>query len=123
MILLLLAQLATWDAVRPPVLHAGYWESCSGEERVLEHRVANYLVWELHMGPADEFALYAFPVDGPGHDHSDPLNLLRTPTVDTLTHWDGERQWDVPTLKLHIGAIRAGGTAGCDAFRIEVRSQ
>jgi hypothetical protein len=123
MMLLLLAQLAIWEVVKPPVLHQGWWQSCQAEERVLEHRVAGHLQWELHLGPADQFALYAFKVDGPDHSHEDSLNLLGTPHHDDLKTWTGGRQWTVPSLRLWLSIVRAGGDVGCDAFYIRIETK
>lgn len=122
--LLLLAQLAVWQPVTAPVLHAGFWQSCNGAERVLEHRVNGYLQWELHMGGGDEFALYAFKVDGPDHTHTDKLNLLTAPHVDDLRTLRGARQWTVPSLHLWVSVVRAGeAEAGCDSFFVKVVRQ
>jgi hypothetical protein len=88
---------------------------------VLEHRRGDgYLLWELHMGPTDEFALYAFRVADGDHTHEDKLNLLGTPRFDDLKTWTGGRQWSVPSLHLWISIVRAGGTAGCDSFYIRI---
>jgi hypothetical protein len=124
MMWLLLAQLAVWQPVVAPTLHQGYWQSCEGAERVLEHRVNGYLLWELHTGPADQFALYAFKVDGPDHSHEGGLNLLGTPQADSLQTYRGARQWAVPSLHLWISVVRAGDApVGCDAFFIKVVKQ
>ncbi len=120
MLFLLLAQLAVWEPVRPPVLHQGYWQSCDGAERVLERWVLGLLAWELHMGPRDEFALYVENVDGPDHTHDDKRNLLGAPSHDDLKTWTGGRQWGIPELSLWISIVRAGGTAGCDSFYIRI---
>ncbi len=119
---LLLAQLAVWEPVKPPVQHQGYWQSCEGAERVLEHRTNGYLNWELHMGPADEFALYAFRVDG-DHNHGDKLNLLGTPHHDSLETWRGGRQWNIPSLHLWISVVRAGESKNCDSFYIRIEGK
>jgi hypothetical protein len=121
---LLLAQLAIWQPVKPPVLHQGYLQNCMGEERVLEHRVNGHLLWELHTGPGPEFALYAFRVADGDHTHTDPLNLLTAPNVDSLQTYRGARQWSVASLHLWISVVRAGEAAeGCDSFYIRIETK
>jgi hypothetical protein len=119
---LLLAQLAVWQPVRPPVLHQGHWQSCDHAERVLEHRVLGRLVWELHLGPDDEFGLYDHAVDG-DHDHGDRANLL-APGF----RYEGRmgKAWTVPRLHLWVNVVRGGGSRDeCaeHAFYVMVRQQ
>lgn len=126
---LLLLSLQLWTSTRSPddtqALHAGYWESC-GEERVLEHRHNGKPVFELHLGPADEFALYAAgtePEDGPDHSHEGPANLLapafRVSDVQTMR---GARQWT--RLGLWISIVQAGAPGdGCEGFHIRIEQR
>ncbi len=122
MFLLILAQLAIWQPVQPPVLHQGHWTSCEGAERVLEHRVGGRVAFELHMGPGAEFALYSgYGPDGPEHTHDGADNLLGAPEHDSLETWHGARQWGVASLGLWLSIIRGGETKpGCDAFFIRI---
>jgi hypothetical protein len=121
--LLLLAQMAIWEPVRPPVQHQGFWQACGDAERVLEHRVNGYLVYELHMTAVD-FGLYAFRLDDGHKDHSDPLNLLSSPRFDNMATLTGGRQWSVPSLKLWVSIVRAGEPeAGCESFYIRIETK
>lgn len=104
--LLLLLQLAVWQPVRYPVLHQGHWQSCDHEERVLEHQVNGRLLWELHLGPDDEFALYDHPVNG-DHDHATKANLL-APGFRYESRLG--QAWTVPSLRLWVNVVRGGGS-------------
>lgn len=119
--LFLLAQLAVWEAVKPPVLHQGFWQSCDHAERVLEHRVNGELKWELHMTDVD-FGLYAFRVADGEHSHEGPLNLLSSPRFDSLPTATRGRQWTVPSLHLWISIVQAGETERgyCSDFYIRI---
>lgn len=125
MIWLLLLQLAQWQPVTPPTLHQGFWQTCNGEERVLEHRVSGRFQWELHLGPQDEFAIYDHHVDHNKIDddsHASPDNLLgpafRVYDVQTLR---GARQWNIPKLGLWVSIVAAGSADGpCMSFYIKV---
>jgi hypothetical protein len=121
-LLLLLAQLAVWQPVSPPVLHQGWISSCDGDgEYVLQHRVLGDLRWELHIEGAD-FGLYGFRVSDHNHTHRDKVNLLSAPGFDDLN--TQARQWTVPSLKLWLSVVRAGSAeAGCEAFHIRVEKQ
>lgn len=125
--MLLVLQIVTWERVQPPVLHAGTWQSCDGEERVLEHRVLGRTLWSLHMGPNDEFALYrpgAEPPDG-DHDHEGTGNLLGPAyRVSMLSTYRGVRRWAISSLKLWISVVRAGGSRQeCESFFIRIEEK
>lgn len=128
MIWLLLLQLATWERVLPPVLHQGTWQSCDGEERTLEHwgfKGRRYVeLWELHMGPQDEFALYDRWVDG-DHAHDTPDNLLgEYYHINALPTMRGARQWSVPSLRLWLSIVRAGGSREeCESYYIRIEQR
>ena len=120
--LLLVLQLAQWEPVKPPTLHQGFWETCGGAERVLEHRVNGKLRWELHMGPDDEFALYDHEVNGEDHTHDSPDNLLAPGyRVRDVQTWRGKRNWNIPRLRLWVSIAMAGEPeAGCESFYIRI---
>lgn len=125
--LMLLAglQQAIWESVKPPVLHQGWWQSCNGEERVLQHRVLGKFRWELHLGPRDEFALYTREVDHEAGDgaHERADNLLapayRVGDVSTLR---GDRTWH--KIGLWINVRRAGSAEDdCQSFYVRVEAK
>lgn len=120
--LLFTLQLAVWQSVHPPVLHAGYWESCAGEERALEHAVNGQVRWILHLGPDDEFALYRGTGPSGEHDHIDRANLLGPAyRIAGLSTFRGARQWRIPALRLWLSITRAGGSRPeCQSFHIRI---
>lgn len=122
--LLLLLQLATWEPVKPPILHAGHWQSCDGAERVLEHAVLGKVLWTLHLGPGDEFALYSAP-EPHEDDHGSTRNLLGNAyAYDALQSRSG-RTWTVPSLRLWVNVIRGGEhkRETCQEFYVKVVQQ
>jgi hypothetical protein len=123
---LLVLQLAMWQRVEPPVLHQGSWQSCDHAERVLEHRKAGRLLWELHLGPDDEFALYKGEgPDGEDHTHDGPDNLLG-PSYHVLdfSTYRADRTWTVPALHLQVNVVRAGGSRDeCMSWWVRVETK
>lgn len=118
------AQEAHWERVQAPILHQGTWQSCGHAERVLEHRALGKLVWSLHLGPDDEFALYASgaePEDG-DHSHATHANLLAPAyKVGSIATWRGKRSWSVARLRLWVDIVRAGGSRDeCQSFFIRI---
>lgn len=117
---LLVAQIAFWQPVQTPVLHQGSWQSCDHEERVLEHRVNGQLLWEMHLGPDDEFALYRTSVDGE-HDHASSENLLGSAFHYEAMQSRSGRTWTVLALRLWINVVRAGGSRDeCQAYWVRI---
>lgn len=124
--LLLVAMLAqtgaTWDPVAFPTYHSGYWVSCKGEERVLEHRSLGKFQWELHLGPGSDFALFDHWIEDIEDVHGGSDNLLNGAVVaDTMA---GRRTWFVAKHHLWIEVVRAGKPPpGCDSFRVTIAHQ
>lgn len=100
------------------VLLAGHWESCreadgTRRERIYDHYEHGVGLWEFHMGPSDEFALFR-GVQDVHRDHASADNLLgpafHAGALETATH---SRQWHA--LGLWISVVVAGGSADdCD---------
>ncbi len=106
---LLVLQLAFWSSVLPPVLHAGHWQSCDGEERVLDHAVLGKVLWSLHLGPGDEFALYKVP-EPAEDDHSGPRNLLGPAYHYHALPSRPGRSWRLPSLHLWVNVVQGDGS-------------
>ena len=86
----------------------------------MEHRVNGRLLWDLHLGPDAEFALYDHKVDG-DHDHADRENLLAPGYVYGAR---AGQAWTVPSLRLWISVVRAGEPeANCESFFVKVVRQ
>lgn len=115
----------------PPVQHAGYWESCKDAdgayaERVQEHWERGVFVYEMHLGPYDEFALYDHVVDGPEHTHAVADNLLGKSfrVSDDGTH-RASREWTVPSLGLVVRVAQAGTgpERGCASYYVRIETR
>lgn len=107
----------------------GSWQSCRDSdgvygERVYDHYRSGRHEWSLHLGPRDEFALYqGFGPDGDDHTH-DSLNLLAPAYhANDVATWRGKRTWSVPSLRLLVNVVQAGGSRDeCDSFIILVET-
>lgn len=117
--MLLVLQLAVWQPVHPPVLHQGHWQSCDHAERILEHRVNGKLLWELHLGPDDEFGLYDHYVECCDHNHAAKTNLL-APGYKYNSRMG--QVWTIPKLHLWVNVVQGGGSRDeCAAHAYYVR--
>lgn len=104
------------EPVLPPVLHQGSWQSCDGEERVLEHRTLGVFHFEIHMGPRREFALYDHIVDGE-HSHKEEGNMI-LPIYEV--GWE-RMVWKVPQLGVKLTVAPAGGSREeCESFYVKI---
>ena len=123
-ILLLLALLVQWtaftDRSRPEVILEGQWQSCR-EDGSYTERVYDGTGWELHLGPDDEFAIFA-GVQEAHRDHALKTNLLGPSyhAADVQT-WRGKRSWTVPRLKLSFNVTQAGGSqSDCTSWWVQL---
>jgi hypothetical protein len=98
----------------------GSWQSCREEdgqysERVYDHVIGNGGRFEVHLGPRDEFAIFAGVQDA-HRDHSSPDNLLKPYRVRAEGGRAKER-WTIPSLGLAFTATLAGGSrADCESW-------
>jgi hypothetical protein len=98
----------------------GSWQSCRGDdgrytERVYDHLVNGVGQFEVHMGPRDEFGIFAGVQDA-HRDHASAANLLQPYRVANTTGRAMQR-WDVPSLNLTFTATLAGGSRGeCESW-------
>jgi hypothetical protein len=84
--------------------------------------VLGKLLWELHLGPDDEFALYDHRVDG-DHSHAARANLL---APGYRYEARAGQAWTIPTLHLWVNVVRGGGSrdeCAAHAFYVMVRAQ
>ena len=91
----------------------GSWQSCREAdgrytERVYDHVVNGAGQFEVHMGPKDEFAIFA-GVQDDHREHGSASNLLQPYRVEGTTGRASQR-WDVPSLNLVFTASLAGGS-------------
>jgi hypothetical protein len=91
----------------------GSWESCRESdgrfaERVYDHVVNGVGQFEVHLGPAREFAI--FPSVQPAHrSHNSPENLLKDYNV-RMEHNRAKRRWELPSLNLVFSVTMGGGS-------------
>jgi hypothetical protein len=100
----------------------GNWQSCrerDGQyaERVYDHVVNGVPVFEVHMGPRREFAVFAGVQDA-HRDHESPDNLLKPYRV-AMQAGRAKQRWEIPTLNLAMTVTLAGGSrTDCESWYI-----
>jgi hypothetical protein len=100
----------------------GNWQSCrerDGQyaERVYDHVVSGVPVFEVHMGPRREFAIFKGIQDA-HRDHESPDNLLKPFRVG-MQAGRAKQRWEVPTLNLAMTVTLAGGSrTDCESWYI-----
>ena len=100
----------------------GNWQSCrdnSGQyaERVYDHLVNGVPMFEVHMGPRREFAIFKGVQDA-HRDHESPENLLK-PFRVAMDAGRAKQHWDVPSLNLSFTVTLAGGSrTDCESWYI-----
>ena len=117
-----------WTSMRsrPDEILVGAFVSCpdnedgSYGERVFVRRAKGKSEAEIHLGPRDEFAIFAGEVEGE-RDHRSADNLLGASfhflDVDSRTG----RNWAVPSLNLHLNVVRGDGSfEDCYTFMVLV---
>jgi hypothetical protein len=98
----------------------GNWQSCrelDGQyaERVYDHVVNGVGVFEVHMGPRREFAIFK-GVQDVHRDHDSPDNLLK-PFRVPLDAGRAKQRWEIPSLNLTFTATLAGGSrTDCESW-------
>ena len=122
---LLIAQLWVSSPDNTALLH-GHWQSCLQldgvwTEKIYDRYERSLLRWSFHMGPFDEFALFAPGTEPDEDDHSAPINLLTSPKVLSFNTKLRGRQWNIPQLQLWISIVEAGSSRlDCVAFHIRI---
>ncbi len=100
----------------------GSWQSCldpSGRytERVYDHVVNGVGVFEVHLGPRREFAIFQ-GVQDQHRDHDSPENLLKPYRV-LMEGGRARQHWDVPSLKVALTVTLAGGSfSDCESWYV-----
>jgi hypothetical protein len=98
----------------------GSWQSCRDTdgrytERVYDHVVDRFGQFEVHLGPRDEFAVFA-GVQDEHRDHTSSANLLKPYRVANVGGRAMQR-WDLPSLGLMFTATLAGGSrSDCESW-------
>ncbi len=100
----------------------GNWQSCRERdgrysERVYDHHAGSQGVFELHLGPRREFALFK-GVQDEHREHASPENLLK-PYVVPLIDGRATKRWEIPSLNLVFSVELAGGSRmDCESWFI-----
>lgn len=128
LLLALLAQGFVADGERRPnLLLKGAYASCPMPESDGEYTELAFqhtdgrgrVIWELHLGPRDELALFlGEPLEHIAHD--DPRNqLLPAYHYNDVETLKGGRNWSA--LGMHLNVVRVPGSQDdCYAFFIQV---
>src|SRR5450631_400147 len=88
----------------------GNWQSCrerdgSYAERVYDHVVNGVGLFEVHMGPRHEFAIFKGVQDA-HREHESPENLLK-PFRVAFENGRATQHWEIPSLNLAFTATMA----------------
>jgi len=101
----------------------GNWQSCEDPatgryaERVYDHVVNGVGLFEVHLGPRREFALFKGVQDA-HRDHESPENLL-SPFRVAMQGSRAKQRWEIPSLKLAFSVTLAGGSrTDCESWFI-----
>ena len=100
----------------------GSWQSCldqSGRytERVYDHVVNGVGLFEVHLGPRREFAIFRGVLDQ-HREHESPENLLKPYRV-LMEGGRARQRWDVPSLKVSLTVTLAGGSfSDCESWYV-----
>ena len=91
----------------------GNWQSCREadgrySERIYDHHVGGVGLFEVHLGPRREFAIFKGVQDA-HRDHDSPDNLLKPYRVP-LENGRATYRWEVPSLNLVFKVELAGGS-------------
>ena len=98
----------------------GNWQSCREtggrySERLYDRVVNGVGRFEVHMGPHNEFAIFA-GVQAEHRDHQSTDNLLK-PYQVLMEGGHGKQRWEIPTLDLAFTVTLAGGSrTDCDSW-------
>jgi hypothetical protein len=100
----------------------GNWQSCQDRtgryaERVYDHTVNGVGLFEVHLGPRREFAI--FPGVQDEHREHDAAGNLLKPFRVGLEGSRARQRWEVPSLKLAFTVTLGGGSrTDCESWYI-----
>jgi hypothetical protein len=100
----------------------GSWQSCLDQtgrytERVYDHVVNGVGLYEVHLGPRREFAIFK-GVQDQHREHESPENLLK-PFRVLMEGGRARQRWEVPSLKVSLTVTLAGGSfSDCESWYV-----
>jgi hypothetical protein len=115
------AQFLPFPAAKGHILE-GNWQSCRGDdgrysERVYDHIVNGVGLFEVHLGPRREFAVFR-GVQDQHRPHDGPENLLKPFNVPMVSNRAQER-WEIPSLNIVLSVTMAGGSrTECESWYV-----
>lgn len=101
----------------------GNWQSCVQRdgmyaERVYDHVVNGVGMFEVHMGPKREFAIFN-EVQDEHRRHDSADNLLGPDYIVKMDASRAKQVWEIPSLNLKFTVTLAGGArTDCDSWFI-----
>jgi hypothetical protein len=107
----------------PKNILEGNWQSCMQRdgtytERVYDHMVNGVGMFEVHMGPRREFAIFK-GVQDEHRDHHSSDNLLGPDYIVKVDASRGKQVWEIESLNLRFTVTLAGGSrTDCDSWFI-----
>jgi hypothetical protein len=116
------AQLFRSFSGSPRNILEGNWQSCREDdgryaERIYDHVVNGVGLFEVHLGPKHEFAIFK-GVQEAHRDHASAENLLK-PFDVRIDNNQARQRWEIPSLKLIFTATLAGGSrTDCESWFI-----
>jgi hypothetical protein len=110
-------------SANPHNILEGNWQSCQDpstgrySERVYDHVVNGVGMFEVHLGPKREFAIFKGVQDA-HRDHESFDNLL-SPFRVAMEGTRAKQRWEIPSLKLVFSVTLAGGSrTDCESWFI-----
>jgi hypothetical protein len=100
----------------------GSWQSCLDQtgryaERVYDHVVNGVGLFEVHLGPRREFAIFK-GVQDQHREHESPDNLLK-PFRVLMEGGRARQRWDIPSLRVSFTVTLAGGSySDCESWYV-----
>jgi hypothetical protein len=118
------ATAAQWISYssNPRNILEGSWQSCLDQtgrytERVYDHVVNGVGLFEVHLGPRREFAIFK-GVQDQHREHDSPQNLLK-PFRVLMEGGRARQHWDIPSLKVSLTVTLAGGSfSDCESWYV-----
>ena len=107
----------------PKNILEGNWQSCMQRdgtytERVYDHMVNGVGLFEVHMGPRREFAIFK-GVQEEHRPHESADNLLAPSYIVVMDASRAKQVWEIPELNLKFTVTLAGGSrTDCDSWFI-----
>jgi len=117
------AQFLPFPASKGHILE-GNWQSCRErdgryEERVYDHIVNSIGLFEVHMGPRREFAIFR-GVQDEHRPHASDQNLLKPFNVEMESN-RAKHRWEIPSLNLVFSVTLGGGSrTDCESWYIQL---